>query len=297
MQHPYQHLTPAQVDQFLARGYMVLPDCFSRELARQWTEHAFRRLGYDPDDPATWREARVHLPTATRVEIKDLAPKAWAAIGELLGGEERIAQPCTTGDGFIINFHLGQDRPWQPPSAVSPGWHKDGDFFRHFLDSPEQGLLTLFIWSDIEHRGGGTFVACDSVAPVARFLASHPEGVRPAQIEARCLVAECRDFVEFTGQAGDVVLLHPFILHAHSANHSGRPRFLTNPPIQLREPMCFSRRSGEAYSLVEQAILRSLGTEHLEFAPTGPRERIVPERVQRQRRMLEAEKARLTAAT
>src|SRR5690348_4772580 len=111
MRHPYQHLTPAQVDQFLARGYMVLSDCFSCELARQWTAHAFRRLGYDPGDPTTWREARVHLPTATRVEIKDLAPKAWAAIGELLGGEERIVQPCTTGDGFIINFHLGQDRP------------------------------------------------------------------------------------------------------------------------------------------------------------------------------------------
>lgn len=94
-----------------------------------------------------------------------------------------------------------------------------------------------------------------------------------------------------------MVLLHPFILHAHSANHSGRPRFLTNPPIQLRAPMCFCRETWEEHSLVEQAILRSLGVERLKFVPTDPRERIVPERVQRQRRMLEAEKARLTAAT
>jgi hypothetical protein len=47
----------------------------------------------------------------------------------------------------------------------SPDWHKDGDFFRHFLDSPEQGLLTIVLWSDIEERGGGTFIAPDSVAP------------------------------------------------------------------------------------------------------------------------------------
>ena len=58
----------------------------------------------------------------------------------------------------------------------SVGWHKDGDFFRHFLDSPEQGLLTFVLWSDIEPRGGGTFVAADSVPVVARTLAAAPGG-------------------------------------------------------------------------------------------------------------------------
>jgi hypothetical protein len=296
MRQRYRHLSPEQVEQFLTRGHIVLRECFSRELAREWTQHAFQRLGYDPEDPATWTEARVHMPTATPVEVKAIAPRAWEAIGELVGGEERAHQPCITGDGFIINFHIGRDGPWETPSPASPGWHKDGDFFRHFLDSPEQGLLTLFLWSDIEHRGGGTFVACDSVAPVARLLAAHPEGLHPREIDARSLVAGCRDFVEFTGRAGDVVLLHPFILHAHSPNHSGRPRFLTNPPVHLREPMRFDRPTWEEHSLVEQAVLRALGVERLEFAPTAPRERIVPERVRRQQQMLAAEKARLGTA-
>jgi hypothetical protein len=287
-------LTDDQITQFLERGHVVLHDCFSRELAQEWTEQAFRRLGCDAHDPATWREARIHMPTARRMELKGLAPRAWAAACELLGGEERIKQPCHCGDGFIVNFSHGAGRLWKPPSAGSPGWHKDGDFFRHFLDSPEQGLLTLVIWSDIEHRGGGTFIACDSVPAVARYLAARPEGVRPAQIDVRSLVAGCQEFVEFTGQVGDVVLLHPFMLHASSPNHSGKPRFLTNPPIQLKKPMCFNRMDPAEHSLVEQAVLRGLGVERLEFAPTGKREKITPQRVLRQRKMLREEKSRLS---
>ena len=30
--------------------------------------------------------------------------------------------------------------------------------FRHFLDSAEQGLLVLLIYSDIEPQSGGTYV-------------------------------------------------------------------------------------------------------------------------------------------
>jgi hypothetical protein len=226
------------------------------------------------------------------VEFRELAPRAWAAACEILGGEARVKQPCNCGDGFIINFRHGAVRSWKPPSARSTGWHKDGDFFRHFLDSPEQGLLTLVIWSDIEPRGGGTFIARDSVPVVARYLAARPQGVRPGQIDSRALVAECHDFLEFTGRVGDVVLLHPYVLHASSPNHSGRPRFLTNPPIQLKRPLCFDRRDDAEYSLVERAVLQGLGVERLEFTPQGPREKITPARVVRQRKMLQRERVR-----
>ena len=104
------------------------------------------------------------MPASQRVPMPEIAPKAWQAACELLGGEERVS-PCTWGDSMIVNLRKGADQPWQPPSAAVGGWHKDGDFFRHFLDSPEQGLLTIVIWSDIEPQGGGTFAAGDSVAP------------------------------------------------------------------------------------------------------------------------------------
>src|SRR5262245_57603504 len=164
-------LSKAEAEQFLTQGSLVVHDCFSRETAAQWTSLAWQRLGLDPKAPQIWQPPRIHMPALHRWEWKEFAPHAWNVACELLGGEARVKQPCTLSDGFIINFNDGEDCPWQSPSARSPGWHKDGDWFLHFLDSPEQGLLTLVIWSDIAPQGGGTFVA--------RFLAAHPEGIRP----------------------------------------------------------------------------------------------------------------------
>jgi hypothetical protein len=285
-------LTEEQIGSFLRRGHVTIPQCFTRADAQPWLDEAWIRLGYDPDDPATWTEARVHMPSVRHLEVADFAPKAWRAACELLGGEERIEQPYRWGDGFIVNLRLGADREWEPPSRVSDGWHKDGDFFRHFLDSPEQGLLTLVLWSDIEPRGGGTFVAADSVGPVARLLADTPEGILPDDFDYDELISQCDDFAEAMGRPGDVVLLHPFVLHAVSQNHRG-PRFITNPPIALREPMRFDRPDP---SPVELAVLNALGVERLEFRPTRERERVVPERVLRQQRMAAEERARLAAA-
>ncbi|MDE2729247.1 MAG: hypothetical protein OXI19_14585, partial [Gemmatimonadota bacterium] len=150
MSKSYRALTESDVDHFIRRGHVVLRDCFSRELADEWRAFAFSRLGYDPDDAATWEEPRVHLPSMNQVPIREAAPRAWDAICDLLGGEDRLAntQP-SWGDGFIINFSFGADEVWEPPETQREGWHKDGDFFRHFLDSPEQGLLTIVVWSDI----------------------------------------------------------------------------------------------------------------------------------------------------
>ena len=39
------------------------------------------------------------------------------------------------------------------------------------------------------------------------------------------LIRECQQLVELTGDQGDVVLMHPFVMHRISGNPSGRPRF------------------------------------------------------------------------
>jgi hypothetical protein len=293
----YQFLTDEQIENFLTRGHVVIPDCFSREAAQEWLDKAWIRMGYDPNDPTTWVQKRIHMPSLEHKDVREFAPKAWRAVCELLGGEERIELPYEWGNGFIANLGVGADRPWEPPSPQVPGWHKDGDFFRHFLDSPEQGLLTFVIWSDIEPRGGGTFVACDSVPVVARFLAQHPEGVLPKEFDFAALIAQCHDFIEMTGRLGDVVLLHPYVLHAVSQNHLGVPRFITNPPIALKEPMNFNRDNPDEFSLVERAVLEGLGVERLDFRLTAPREGVVPERVLRQEKMRLEEQTRLAAAS
>lgn len=292
----YEYLTDEQIEHFLSRGYVTIPGCFAAESVADWLATGWVRIGYDPGSPATWTEKRIHLAAREYHDARDFAPKAWHAARELVGGEERMELPWRWGDSFIANLGVGDDRPWQPPSASVGGWHKDGDFFRHFLDSPEQGLLTLVCWTDVLHTGGGTFVAADSVPVIARFLAAHPEGVLPADFDYADLIAQCHEFVEITGTVGDVVLLHPYALHATSQNVLRAGRIITNPPLALTGPMDFNRPDPADFSVVERAVLRGLGVDRYDFVPTAPREQIVPQRVRDERARAAAEQERLDAA-
>jgi hypothetical protein len=46
----------------------------------------------------------------------------------------------------------------------------DGDFFTHFLDSPEQALLVIPLFTDIEDRAGGTMICPEGMKYVAQHL-------------------------------------------------------------------------------------------------------------------------------
>lgn len=283
----YQVLSEEQVQHFLNKGYLVVKNCFEKDVAQKLTDRAFERLGYDKNNPDTWEKDIIWMDHETMFQVKDIAPKAWAAICDVVGGEDRIRRDVMTieskhfsridsfawSDAFILNLRYGADQPWQPPSPQLKGWHMDGNYFRHFLDSPEQALLTIVLWSDVLPQSGGTFIACDSVPLVARYLYEHPEGIRSGEVSK--LIAQCNDFVEVTGETGDFIILHPFILHASSPNPSGRPRFMTNPPVMLAEPMNFNREDPADFSLLEWSVLQHLGLERLDFQPTAPREKLL----------------------
>jgi hypothetical protein len=143
----YEQLADEQAGQFLERGFVTVRGAFDAADARRRLDDAWIRFGCDPHDPASWVEKRINLSARSFVDARAFAPAAWRSAAELSGGAERVVLPWRWGDGFIANLGVGDDRSWQPPSPAVGGWHKDGDFFRHFLDSPEQGLLTLVLWT------------------------------------------------------------------------------------------------------------------------------------------------------
>jgi Phytanoyl-CoA dioxygenase (PhyH) len=285
MARKLQVLTPEDAQHFIEKGYVRVKGCLDLALAKQWTDEAYKRLGYDPNDRSTWTKEIVWMDRHNKSAIKDISPRGWAALCDVTGGEDRIdhrimeieSKHFTTidstewSDAFVVNFRRGADKPWVKPSAEAGGWHKDGSFFRHFLDSREQGLLTIVYWSDVVPQGGGTFVAPDSIKVVARYLADHPEGVDDGNAFGK-LIEQCQEFEEVTGEAGDFIILHPFMLHASSNNHSGRVRFMTNPPVVLKDPMNLNRDDPEDFSLIERATLHALGKERYDFRPAAPRE-------------------------
>lgn len=281
-------------EHFLHSGYLRVKQGLPRALREEQIAKLWVRLACDPHDPATWPAPMYRLGVTQSWSYREHMPEVFDKACKLVGGEDRINPQVTFGNGLLVNFNQGADQGWVPPSAQAGGWHKDGDFFKHFLDSPEQGLLVLVLWDRIDHQGGGTFFAADSPGVVARHLVELPEGTWGAP--AGELIKLCTDFREVTGEGGDVILLHPYMLHAGSHNVSGRPRLLSNPCISLLEPMCFGRDNPADHSPVEQVILNGLGVEKFDFKITAEREKTVPARVGEQDDRKKIEQERLAAA-
>jgi hypothetical protein len=252
------------------------------------------------------------MPWHHAFSVADFAPKAWSGICQLVGGASRANETASTWkDGFIVNLGTpaGHNKVIKPQELT--GWHVDGDFFVHYLDSPEQALLVIPLWSDIVPGGGGTMICPPAIDLIAKHLYKHPEGVSP-RMTPRAenpefkqetsglkwyneIAASMADdaFVEATGVVGDVYLLHPLMMHSASNNQMRKIRVITNPPVSIKEPFCFDRKDGD-YSLVERKTMRAIGKERLPgWKIQGERQGIVPQRVKDQLEMKRKEEERL----
>ena len=246
-----------------------------------------------PTDKSTWTRSRINMPCHMTFDAAEFAPRAWAAICELCGGEDRVdPESKVWRDTLIVNLGSAENegKPVHPKEL--PEWHVDGDFFIHYLDSREQGMLVIPLYTDIVPGGGATFICPEAIPKVAKQLYEHPEGLSPRMIPRgekgfrdergtwfqEC-AKSCENFVEATGKVGDVYLLHPLMLHVASSNPLRNVRIITNPPVSLKDTFNFDREDGN-YSMLEQLTLRALGKERLPgWKATGPREQVVPERV------------------
>ena len=258
-------LSADDLESFTDLGWCKVERAFDEDAAAAaravvWERLAARK-GIRQDDPSTWPEfydpeEHIDAPEVVACFTDRLA----TAIEELVGvgrwaGRRRWGL-------WPINFSLGGDRPWALPLQ---GWHIDGNWFRHTLDCPRQGLLVIGLFSDVGPQGGGTLLAQGSHKRTARVLAKHPDGLTHRQVFDEVLSEPIGDIVEATGRAGDVYLGHPWLFHTRNMNKSGRPRFMSNTEAGLHAPMSFRRADG-AYSVLERSILRAL-----EEPPRPPR--------------------------
>ncbi|KAH8073008.1 hypothetical protein BXZ70DRAFT_964092 [Cristinia sonorae] len=280
----YKHLSANQRAHFLEHGWVRIPQGVPEENIDNFMENVWVRLGYDPNDMSTWEKEKIHMPRHREVPTRDFMPKAWGAMCELLGGEDRIDNTLfeSCGDSLIVNLGL---KEWET-TLIHPrdlgNWHIDGDWFTHYLDSGEQGLTVIVLFNKIVSQAGPTFVSPDGIVNVCKWLYEHPEGAAsfdrdPDGSASICKIQQCEKFVELTGEAGDVILCHPLMPHSASKNHLRIPRFITNPPVVLKEPLNLNRANPCDYSLVEQKILKSLGVSSLpDWHITTERRRFTP---------------------
>jgi len=124
-------LTEEQKQFWLENGFIKIPQCFSREQSDAFTASVWTRLGADANDKSTWPTEKSNMPGLTVVSAKEFAPKAWSAICELVGGEDKVADWCKDWkDGWIVNF----GKPGSSPDdelnyRTLDNWHNDGDWY------------------------------------------------------------------------------------------------------------------------------------------------------------------------
>lgn len=310
MASPAAPLTEAEKEHFRQRGFIHLKNCFTKEQAQSVIDNVWVRLGADPSDKSTWAE-RTNMPHHTSFSAAEFAPKAWAAICELLGGEDRVSPAMKEWrDSLIVNLGSAEHEGTEVKPHDLNGWHVDGDFFVHYLDSPEQALLVIPMFTEVIPSGGATMICPEAIPKIAKRLYDHPEGLSayfvPRGDEAfrenygvtnfKDIARSCTDFVEATGQVGDVILLHPLMLHSATPNPQRAVRIITNPPVSVKEPFNFNRSDGK-YSIVEETTMRALGRDSLpEWKATGQRERVVPFSTDGKAKMKEEELKRMAAA-
>lgn len=225
---------------------------------REVVWRALAAVGIARDDLRTWTQERPHHLQHLKSDPACRAvgsTRTLEAIDAILGGQ-RWRVPPDWGAFFIL---FPATRPWNVPSD---GWHVDADYTGPLL--PPRGVKVHAMFGDVEPRAGGMAIISGSHRLVHQWFADHPPraGARGAELRRSvhrhpylrdlCAPGDAAarierfhtrvedvdgiplQVLENTASAGDVILMHPLLLHAPPTTHLGRtPRFLLNKDIYL----------------------------------------------------------------
>jgi hypothetical protein len=254
---PEPALSAEDIAAFIRDGFVRLDNVFSRQTAEEVRAILWRATGCDPQDPSTWTRPVIRLDQFGQAPFREAAnaPVLHQAFDQLVGKGRWL--PRDTLGTFPIRF----------PSAIAPGddgWHIDVSFgyeapdfmeWRANVSSRGRALLMLFLFSDVEQDDAPTRIRAGSHIDIAKQLAPAGEaGLTLRELAADGFARSSqRPEVLAVGEAGTVYLCHPFLVHAAQPHRGKNPRFMAQPPLLPREPICL-HRSDDQYSPVELAI-------------------------------------------
>jgi Phytanoyl-CoA dioxygenase (PhyH) len=249
-------LTSEQRSDFRERGHLRLRGAFSRAEAAAMEEFIWATLsekhGVLRDDPHSWEIPLSSglQPIRSHPVFRPIGgPVLRAALDELIG-EGRWREPGHWGQ-FLVSFPVTPGAPYQS----KPMWHTD---FPYTLPGDRViGALVFSFIGEVPERTGGTLAVSGSHKVVRRFMDANPQ-LRKVKMKvarralmssepwlsALCTESDDEDWaerctdsqhaidkillrvVELTGEPGDLVVAHPWLLHSPSPNKGDRPRFM-----------------------------------------------------------------------
>lgn len=265
----HQVLSLTDIEHFIEEGFCTLRGAFTCQQASAAADCVWERMekkaGIHRCNPLTWPPSYDIEEQLTNPEVLSCFNDSVAAAVEQLVGRGRWLGDRRWGF-WPVNFSYGADLPYDYPTT---SWHIDGNWFRHTVDCPKQGLLIIGLFTDIKPRWGGTILSLGSHKRTARVLAEHPEGISHLDLFREVLSEPLGNFYEITGQAGDIFLAHPFMFHTRGYKHGGPPRIISNTEAGLWVPMDLSRTNPADYSVLERSVRQALQEQPL--APKNSR--------------------------
>jgi hypothetical protein len=245
------------LDHFRERGWMRVRRAFDADAAASmrdvvWSE--LERRGILRDQPETWT---VERPEKLQ-KLKDHpafaavgSARLLDAIGAILGVP--FAKPKRWGAAFLA---FPSKTEWAVPSG---GWHCDAHYTSPLW--PPNGVQTFALFGDLQPRSGATQILAGAHRLIHRWFVQNPPppdahsidmrksllghpyirdlhkaGDRDQRIARFLNTVEVVDaiplqVVETTGEAGDVIVLHPLALHVGAPNNGVSPRFMLSGAV------------------------------------------------------------------
>lgn len=253
-------LPEAEIERFIADGFVRIDDAFSRDLAASCREILWRATGCREDDRSTWTRPVVRIGELSAPPFREAAGTARlrAAFDALVGPGRWLPR------GGLGTFPIRFPSPDDPGDC---GWHIDASFgtegepdflrWRANVASKGRALLMLFLLSDVDEEDAPTRLRVGSHLDIAGRLAPHgEEGLTLGELASTAFDESAhRRVATATGPAGTVYLCHPLLVHAAQPLRGGRARFLAQPPLLPAVPLDPWREDG---SPVERAIRKAL---------------------------------------
>jgi Phytanoyl-CoA dioxygenase (PhyH) len=251
-------LTPEQRVEFDRRGVLRLPGFYANDDISQMADRLWadleRRFGILRDRPETWTVGNpAHFQGLKRSgAFNALGSTKLSELADAMLGEGNWDAPSPRG-GPLVTF------PTPTPHLTRPPWHLDIGGLQRLSPLP---ILRVFTFLEpAPPNGGGTLYVAGSHQLALEIERDHDAPVRSAYVRERlrrdhvwfasllaARSADLRELMgaeaqvgshtvqveEMTGAPGDLIVMHPAILHGTAHNALDHPRMMLTEWIYRR---------------------------------------------------------------
>jgi len=259
-----QALDRVDVARFLRDGFLRIDNAFAPEVADACRQQIAATAGIDLIDPSSWTQPVTrHVGAGHPIFSGVLNTPVLKQAYDTLDGSGRWAPRRDVG--LVVVRYPSPDDPGDA------GWHIEanaavGEEYRVNLDSRGRALLLLVLLSDVGEHDAPTRIRVGShLLTPAQLRAAGADGVPFREVATGTREIEACAVASATGNAGDVYLCHPFLVHSATWPHRGvSPRFMAQPALPQDQPFQYDRPAGE-HSPVELAVRIGLGLDTLKL--------------------------------